>query len=345
MKNAFMKPRRDPQGRGWLITINNAETYGFCRTAILAILSAMKLIYWCAVDEIAPSTGTRHTHIYILCHSNTRFSTILRKFPHAHIERARGSAAQNRDYIMKRGKWEDTEKAETSIPGSFEEWGELPQSTGKKNGSAPNLPSMVDTIIDRMAHGESALEILRDNRMMRLGLHRVKEIWEAYLYDKYKSILRTVTVNYLYGETSSGKTSSIYERHGLENVYRITQYRKGGGGVYFERYNGEPVIVFEEFNGQVDVEEMLNYLDCYPIRLPARYVDGTACYNVVYLTSNIPLEQQYRDVQVNRPETWKAFLRRITNVVEYRFEDGKRVRIVHKGVDYTKVKDHEPQKS
>ena len=62
---------------------------------------------------------------------------------------------------------------------------------------------------------------------------------------------------------------------------------------------------------------MLNYLDIYPITLPARYNDRTACYTKVYITSNIPLEQQYRDIQRDKLETWRAFLRRVKNVIEY----------------------------
>ncbi len=62
---------------------------------------------------------------------------------------------------------------------------------------------------------------------------------------------------------------------------------------------------------------MLNYLDIYPLTLPARYTDRTACYTKVFITSNIPLEEQYRDIQRVQMETWRAFLRRITNVVEF----------------------------
>ena len=69
---------------------------------------------------------------------------------------------------------------------------------------------------------------------------------------------------------------------------------------------------------------MLSYLDIYPVYLPARYSDRVACYDTVYITSNLPLEQQYVIEQTDRPETWKAFLRRIHTVVEYR-ADGSTV--------------------
>lgn len=42
-----------------------------------------------------------------------------------------------------------------------------------------------------------------------------------------------------------------------------------------------------------------------------------ACYETVYIISNIDLTEQYPNVQLNEPATWKAFLRRIHHVVEY----------------------------
>ena len=55
--------------------------------------------------------------------------------------------------------------------------------------------------------------------------------------------------------------------------------------------------MLEEFHSQIPISAMLNYLDIYPLTLPARYTDRTACYTKVYITSNISLEEQYRDIQ------------------------------------------------
>ena len=38
----------------------------------------------------------------------------------------------------------------------------------------------------------------------------------------------------------------------------------------------------------------------------------------MYITSNIPLDQQYPEIQKCKMETWNAFLRRIHTVTEYR---------------------------
>lgn len=61
----------------------------------------------------------------------------------------------------------------------------------------------------------------------------------------------------------------------------------------------------------ITVADMLNYLDGYPVELPCRYANKVACYTKVYIITNIPLEQQYPNVQIDSPGTWNAFLRRI----------------------------------
>ena len=76
-------------------------------------------------DEIA-ETGTKHTHLFIYSESPIRFNTLKKLFPIAHIEKAYGSVQDNREYIKKEGRWKDTDKSETSIPGSFEEAGIIP---------------------------------------------------------------------------------------------------------------------------------------------------------------------------------------------------------------------------
>ena len=62
---------------------------------------------------------------------------------------------------------------------------------------------------------------------------------------------------------------------------------------------------------------MLNLLDIYPLQLPARYSDRTACYHQVYIISNIPLDAQYVDVQSFDKKTWNAFIRRISSIKEF----------------------------
>ena len=93
-------------------------------------------------DAIA-TTGTHHTHVFMFSPSPVRFSTIKARFPTAHIEKAYGSARTNRDYITKSGKWADTAKAETSVIGAFEEWGNLP---AEKEEESPEMFALIQEL-------------------------------------------------------------------------------------------------------------------------------------------------------------------------------------------------------
>ena len=77
---------------------------------------------------------------------------------------------------------------------------------------------------------------------------------------------RPLQVSYLYGASGAGKTRSIYETHDPRSIYRVTNYR-AARGVSFDGYHGQEVLVFEEFSSQIPIEDMLNYLDIYPLAL------------------------------------------------------------------------------
>ena len=118
-----------------------------------------------------------------------------------------------------------------------------------------------------------------------------------------------------WGKTGAGKTRSIMEQHGYSKVYRVTDYAHP-----FDNYKGQDVILFEEFRSSLPLAAMLNYLDGYPVELPCRYANKVACYTKVYLVSNIPLHEQYPNVQMDKPGDWAAFRRRI-QVVQHKTRD------------------------
>lgn len=296
------------KSRKWALVINNPHDAGLNQSAIMEILQKFAPTYFCMADEIA-TTGTYHTHIFLYAVSAIRFSTIKNRFPTAHIEKAYGSARDNRAYIRKEGKWADTDKAETSVPGTFQEWGDLP---AEKEEKAPQMFRLVQNI----RAGLSTTEIIDDNPAMAFRVRDIDLLRQTLTAEKYAVENRPLEVSYLYGSSGAGKTRGIYERHDPRSICRMTNYR-AARGISFDGYNGQDVLVFEEFSGQIPIEDMLNYLDVYPVYLPARYSDRVACYTTVYITSNMPLEKQYHTEQWDRPETWRAFLRRIHTVIEY----------------------------
>ena len=311
------------QSRKFLLTINNPESAGMTHEEIIDRAQKFNPDYFCMADEIGAS-GTYHTHVYLYSESPMRFETVKKRFPTAHIDKAAGSSRSNRDYIRKEGKWANTDKADTRVEGSFKEFGTIPDESEEK---APRMARLMKHIQE----GLSNVEILQIDPSYGFKIREMDQLRQQLLNDKYIRENRKVTVHYIYGDSGTGKTRSIFEKHPATDICRITSYPPRGN-VLFDSYKGQPVLVFEEFHSQISISDMLNFLDIYPVMLPARYYDRVACYTEVYITSNIPLEEQYPEIQKCKLETWKAFLRRIHTVTEFR-----------KGGIIREVKNEEPE--
>lgn len=295
------------QSRKWQLVINSSTSYGLDHATIIEKCKLFMPRYFCLADEIAPS-GTFHTHIFIWSDSPIRFSTLKDRFPVAHIEKAYGSASENRDYITKSGKWADTDKAETSIEGSFYEFGTVPDEKEERN---PVQSQLLKDLYD----GKRTAQIVEETPSLVFKVKDIDILRNTLLSERFAKEFRMVEVTYLWGASGTGKTKSIYQKYPANEICRITNYRQKG--VSFDSYNGQDVLVFEEFYSQIEIAELLNYLDIYPLTLPARYQDKVACYTSVYITSNIPLTAQYVEIQLTHPETWRAFLRRIHKIIEF----------------------------
>lgn len=304
----------DTQSRKYQLTFNNVAEKGISHETIKKHLHQLAGIrYFCMADEVGLKTQTPHTHVFIVSNSPLRFSTLKRRFPEAHIEQARGSCLENKQYVKKEGKWADDPKADTSVEGSFEEWGELPDEPGQ--GKRSDIEQLYNLICD----GKTNAEIMAICPSLARYVSKMDKIRFDILEARYRQEWRDLEITYIFGATGTGKTRTVMQEHGYSNVYRVTDYQHP-----FDRYSSEPVLCFDEFRSSLLIGDMLEYLDGYPINLPARYAQRVACYTTVYILSNIDLLAQYPNVQVSEPETWKAFLRRIGKVIEYR-EDGSKI--------------------
>jgi len=297
-----MAERKDRQSKQYQLTINNPAKKGLTHEKIFEILKVdfKTLTYLCMADEMG---STFHTHLFVCFSSRVRFSTIKKHFPDAHIEAVKGTVSQNVSYIKKSGKWADTEKHETVIEGSFEEFGTRPPDSKGKRDDMSELYRMI-------SDGMSNAEILAVNQDYILQIEKLDKIRTILLTEHYKNTRRfDLRAIYISGTTGTNKTRSILDEHGDANVYRVTDYQHP-----FDGYNCQPVIAFDEFRSSLRLKDMLHYCDIYPIELPARYANKYACYNIIYIVSNWLLERQYSELQKDDKESWDAFLRRINEV-------------------------------
>jgi len=293
---------RKPSSRKFQLTINNPTDHGYSHERIRSILSEFPgLLYWCMCDEVGEQ-GTPHTHVYMVSRNSIMFDSLHSKFYGVHIEQANGSNQENRDYVRKEGKWLDDAKHETNLADTFEEWGELPPDRTRRESQAEQIRQMV-------RDGKSNAEILAEIPTVFSKLHYIDQARQTLLQEQYKEKWRQLDVTYLWGDTGAGKTRSVMDTYGFPNVYQVTNYEHP-----FDSYQGQNIVIFEEFRSSLKIDDMLKYLDGYPVMLPCRYADKVACYTKVFIISNYSLDQQYPNVQMDNPRTWAAFCRRINHV-------------------------------
>lgn len=302
---------KDKAHRKYLLTLNHPVEHGFSHENIRTIIGQFSgCIYWCFCDEVGEQ-GTPHTHVYLVFRNAVLFSTIQRRFYGAHIDPAKGSSEENRNYVRKEGKWADDAKHDTNLIETFEESGPLPDERRQQQKDS-------EVILGMICEGASNADILEEFPTALSKLHHIEAARQVMLEKKYREQFRKLNVSYIWGETGVGKTRGVMEKYGYAQVYRVTNYAHP-----FDGYKGEAVILFDEFRSSLPISDMLKYLDGYPVMLPCRYADKVACFDTVYVISNIPLEEQYPNIQMDEPETWKALLRRFDSVTEkLRWERG-----------------------
>lgn len=301
----------DTQSRKWQLTINKPKEKNLEHEVIKKKLSELKsLIYYCMADEIGEQ-GTYHTHIYVCLKNPAKFSRLKKLFSVAHLEKSLGTSEENKNYILKQGKWEHDKKSETSVEGTYEEWGELPE---EKQGARTDIVVLVGLIKD----GYTDYQIIEEYPEFALRLDHIGKIRQRFQEEENITVFRKLYVTYIYGKTGTGKTRSVMEHYGYRNVYRVTDYEHP-----FDGYLGQDIIIFEEFRSSLKIADMLKYLDGYPTTLPCRYYNKQACYTKVFIISNIVMEKQYTTIQIEEAETWNALLRRINQIVQYNEETYK----------------------
>lgn len=296
------------QTRKFLLTINNPLNYGFSHAKICEIIEQSNPVFYCMVDEIGEQ-GTFHTHVFAYMHSPIRFSTLKKRFPEAHIDSANGSVSENVAYLKKEGKWAKTKKTDTTVEGTYEEFGIMPDENQEKH------PDLAD-VINEIDSGATTAQIVRNHPKFALRAKNIDDLRETIRAEKFSEIIRDINVNYVFSRYSVNLLDLIFKIHNPKDVCIISNYGKNGGTTKFDSYKGQEVIVFNNFHGQIPLEEFLLYLDIYPCELPARYYNRMASYTDVYVLAYIPLEQQFSSLRGSEELLLDKFFNKIDKILE-----------------------------
>lgn len=236
----------------------------------------MSPTFYCMAEEIGDS-GTPHIHVYVVFPTPRRFSTIQRRFPTAHIETAYGTAEENVNYIKKEGQFAD--KSHTSVKGSYVEYGKMPISKDAE----------FDIIMDMIKEGSSVADVVVTYPKLMYRVQQLENLRNEINQQRYGIADRDVKVIHLICDTTSDPFDYV-RKHERGKICRIVTYRDP---MSFDVYNGEDVMLFENYVGQIPFKTFAMYLDKHPVTLPARFHDRQACYTRVYIATHS--EQIYQN--------------------------------------------------
>lgn len=268
-------------------------------------------------------TENVHCHIVIQHKNQIEFDHLKKLIPYGDIEKQRGSNKECYEYCLhidkKSQETEKTQYDDSCIKTNIEDieaWKKLDNKLGSRND--------LIQIVEDIKNGADKYELM-DNyptQYVRYS-NSFQKIQQELLEKQGAETFRKLEVIYIYGSTGVGKTRYVMEKYGYQNVFRVTEYSNG----LFDSYNNQDVILFDEFRSSIPITKMLVYLDGYPVTLPCRYYNKQALFTKVYIISNISLQEQYKNIQVEEPKTYDALLRRITAV--YNFDKSKDIPITH----------------
>lgn len=268
-------------------------------------------------QEICPETGKAHIQGYIEWKSRTEFKrahTLLdatdnAKTP-AWIKAAKGGYEDNVKYCN---------KSETRKPNTEP----FKKGEGKKKGQGhrSDLDQAAKMVFEKKPLAEIAHEMPTTYIRNFKGLHALEFITTP---DRVEAPF----LFYVYGASGVGKSRSIREYHGANNVYVKTD----DGKTWFDGLSPRhEVLVLDEFTGQTRLSEINRWADwgACQCEIKGGYVKLNVKY--IYIVSNFTIEDIYRN---KAPQEYEPLLRRIRemgDIIEVKAQpDGSFVNFITK---------------
>ena len=253
--------------------------------------------YFCFQYEMGAS-GNRHLQGFMHFSRPMDFEVVRAIFPTMHLDKCNGKSEDCRAYCM---------KDDTKIDGfDFVEQGEFVEERQRSD---------MQTFQERVTSGATITELFEEfPHLTTTRLNSIVAIQQAYKKKEFAANSRDLHITYIYGEPDAGKTTFLRRVLGYTPLQygKITDYKSGN----FDEYNGQDIIVFDEYHGQYPLTMFNDILDGEPRELPARYANRIACYTKVFIISNYAIDELYRKDRADGKErSFRGFVRRITEII------------------------------
>lgn len=260
------------KGRNWCVTTFNINKYEEWKK-----IDNDKIKYMVYQMEECKSSGRKHVQGYIEMCDNTTMNNIKKILNDntLHIEKRKGTDVEARNYCMK-----DDTKVMNSI--------EIGKFKANRKGERTDIKKMYEMI-------KNGCTI---NELMDANINTYTRYYKA--FDRIRNNVnkencnkfRKVKVKCLIGDAGCGKTRYVYDKYGVNNVYKL---RKGNGdNIWFDGYDNEDILLIDDFYGWIKYSIMLEMIDGYGLQLDTKGGYTYAKWTKVFITSNVDIDKWYK---------------------------------------------------
>lgn len=274
-----------PQSSCWVFTLNNYDEEEISNIT----KNLEEAVYGIFAKEIAPTTGTPHLQGFVHLRRRCHLSTIKRLLgDRAHVEVARGSDGQNREYCIKGG--------------DYREFGDIPSKKRTRDEHARNFNQLAD------ARGHRGVVEFADSNPGLFAFNGYA-LQRNYLATKLPMDRPDIHVDWFHGPPGVGKSRRAHEMY-------PEAYIKDPRTKWWNGYMLEKEVIIDDFGPQgIDINHLLRWFDRYKCTIETK---GGMCplYAVKFVvTSNFTPEEVFTDNMGVPHKQIPALMRRI-NVTE-----------------------------
>jgi len=276
-----MSSSQPTRARGWCFTWHEEK---------LEPVWDEKVMDYLVYQKELTKTGGEHWQGFVYFKNPRRMGGVSKLFPGAHLEVARGTGEQNKQYCT---------KTDSRAPGaSPQEFGRCP-----KSGDRTDLKEIARVVWSGVSNFELAEQC--PDAILRYPTG-IKELRLTRMAAR-KDLRPPLEVEVKYGPTGTGKTYSAMEENPGAFLWYPTVPE------WWDGYDQEKTLVIDEYHHQLPLTRLLRVLDRYQLQLPIKGSHTYAQWTKVVLTSNVHPREWYPNC---REDQRLALMRRITKVTE-----------------------------
>ncbi len=266
------------KARSFLFTLNEVDKYESLKTLLTSLKS---MDYFLSAEEIAPTTGHKHMHIYVHFNNTYRLNQKIIKIG-AHIDICKGSPQQNINYVKKDGK-------------VIDEIGEPPQQGGLRVKDLKELDNP-DELDWKVYH-----------TWKKINEEKVNDID----IDEWK---KDIEVYWIMGPSGIGKTERAKqivrdnaEKYGTKvNIVKYTN-------TFWQGVGNAKIAIYDDFrDSHMHPSEFINFIDYNIHTINIKGGEKRNEYNLIIITSVQDPHFIYPGMKDNEPRY--QWLRRMTIV-------------------------------